>query len=249
LERRRLKGEIHALVSPELERRGFLAAFSERTGGVSPEPFASLNLGPDTGDDPGLVDENRARFAEAVGIDQLHSVRQVHGTRLQRVESRVPVGPTVDADGLTTTSKRVPLAIMVADCVPLALASEQEDTLACVHVGWRGLATGIVQEALGSFSEVSGVAAAVGPSIGPCHYEVGPDVLAAVQAGTEGLAVSHDGSRPRLDLSRTVEAVLDRAGVSRVDRAGECTACEPARFFSHRRDRRTGRQALVAMQV
>ena len=249
MERRRLKGEIHVLVSPELERRGFLATFTERTGGASPPPFDSLNLGAETGDDHELVAQNRARLNEALGIDEFVDVRQVHGSRVHRVERPALRGPLAEADGLTTDTRGVPLAIMVADCVPLALASEEEEILTCVHVGWRGLAAGIVQGALRAFSNLSRVAAAIGPSIGPCHYEVGPDVLASVQAGTGGLAVSQEGSRPRLDLGRTVEAVLVSSGINRVDRSGECTACEPARFFSHRRDGRTGRQALVAVRV
>ncbi len=251
MERRRLKGEIHALVSPELERRGFLTAFTERTGGASREPFSSLNLGYDTGDSVPLVAQNHTKLGGALGIGELVSTRQVHGKRLERVDGP-PAGPgaRIEADGLTTEDRGVPLAVMVADCVPLALVCEPEKTLAAVHVGWRGLAGGIVQDAVARFSDPSGVAAALGPSIGPCHYEVGQEVVDAVDAGTEGAAVSLQGRpRPRLDLAGTVEAVLRRQGVGQVDRAEECTACEPGRFYSHRRDGITGRHALVAMRL
>ncbi|MGH2691925.1 MAG: peptidoglycan editing factor PgeF [Actinomycetota bacterium] len=237
-------------MSLELEDRGFLVAFTERTGGLSPAPFSSLNLGAETGDDPDLVGENRRRLGEALGIQGIVSARQVHGTRLEPVERATGSGPRNEADGLTTRARGVPLAVMVGDCVPLALASGPEQALATVHIGWRGLAAGIVQKAVGSFSEPSRIMASIGPSIGPCHYEVGREVLDSVREGTQGLAVVVESrSRPRLDLARTVEAALRRCGVAHIDRADECTACEPTRFFSHRRDGRTGRQALVAMRL
>jgi hypothetical protein len=252
LERRRLKADLHALVSPELERMGFLAAFTERTGGVSRGPFSSLNLGSETGDHPDLVGENWRRVGGALGTREPVSARQVHGTRLHPVEGPVSdvVSPVADADGLTTRDAGVPLAVMVADCVPLVLASGAEELLAAVHVGWRGLAAGIVQVAVRSFSGPASVAASIGPSVGPCHYEVGQEVVDQVVAGTEGEAVvARGGSGLRLDLASSVEAVLGGLGVRTVDRAGECTACDPVRFFSHRRDGTTGRQALVAMRL
>ena len=252
MERRRLKADLYALVSPELERMGFLAAFTERTGGVSRGPFSSLNLGSETGDHPDLVGENRRRVGGALGTREPVSARQVHGTRLHPVEGPVSdvVSPVADADGLTTRAAGVPLAVMVADCVPLVLASGAEELLAAVHVGWRGLAAGIVQIAVRSFSGPASVAASIGPSVGPCHYEVGQEVVEQVLAGTEGGAVvARGGSGPRLDLASSVEAVLGGLGVRTVDRAGECTACDPVRFFSHRRDGTTGRQALVAMRL
>lgn len=251
MQRRRLKGEIHALVSTELESRGFLAAFSERTGGVSGGVFESLNVGSETGDAPDLTLENRRLLADSLGVPDPTSFRQVHGTDIRSV-SRSPGerGALEPADGLTTRAPGVPLAVMTADCVPLALASEEESFLSAVHVGWRGLAGGILAKALSMFDNPRGVAAAVGPSVGPCHYEVGEEVVDAVTRGTGGSAVVlATGSRPRLDLGRTVEAVVRGLGVPRVERAEECTACEPARFFSHRRDGLTGRQALIAMRL
>jgi hypothetical protein len=250
LERRRLKADLRALVSPELEGLGFLAAFTERTGGVSPGHFSSLNLGAETGDHPNLVGENRRRVGRALGTGELVSARQVHGTRLLSVKGPASIAGSRVGDGLITRAAGVPLAVMVADCVPLALASAAEEMLAAVHVGWRGLAAGIVQIAVRSFSGPSGVAAAIGPCVGPCHYEVGNEVVDQVLAGTEGRAlVRDDGPGPRLDLAGTVEAVLRELGVRTIDRAEECTACEPARFFSHRRDGTTGRQAMVAMRL
>lgn len=251
-----LQADIRALVAPGLERRGFLAAFTERTGGSSTAPFDSLNLGPDTGDDPVLIQQNHERIASALGIGALRRARQVHGDTVINVEdARSEAGSTglVDlgvGDALITSARAVPLAVMVADCVSLVLASEAEELLAAVHLGWRGIAAGLTQRALAAFTDPANVVAAIGPSIGPCHYEVGEEVVRAVHDGTGGLAVSDEtGPKPRLDLGSTVGALLRGAGVREVDRAAECTACEPSRFFSYRRDGTTGRQAMVAMRL
>lgn len=181
-------------------------------------------------------------------MGELALARQVHGTRVIPVEgSGSELG---DADALVTSARGVPLAILTADCVPLALASEREGRLAAVHIGWRGLAAGLVPAAVGSFEAPADLAAAIGPAIGPCHYEVGPEVVEAVRAGTGGSAIVEDVSgRISLDIPGTVERLLRELGVPVVEAAGACTACEPLRFFSHRRDGRTGRQALVATRM
>jgi YfiH family protein len=248
VERREFPGEIRALVSTELERRGFLAAFTERTGGASLRPYSSLNLGAETGDAAAAIDENRRRLREALVVGDLATARQVHGSDVARVErAGAELG---ECDALTTSLRSIPLAIMTADCVPLALASEREGRLAAVHVGWRGLASGLVQIAIGLFEAPSEIVAAIGPAIGPCHYEVGSGVVDAVRRGTRGVAsVKRAEERPRLDIPATVESVLRYGGVAAVDRVDACTACESLRFFSHRRDGPTGRQALVAMRL
>jgi purine-nucleoside/S-methyl-5'-thioadenosine phosphorylase / adenosine deaminase len=240
---------MRALVSPVLEARGFLAVFTERTGGSSSGPFASLNLGRETGDDPFVVEENWSQLRSALELDLPVTARQVHGDRVVPIErAGVDSREIGEADALTTTARSVPLAVMVADCVPLALASEEEGRCATVHVGWRGLASGIVRRALDSFAHEKGVAAAIGPSIGPCHYEVGREVVEAIDAGTGGLALTR-GEPLALDLPGTLAALLEREGVRVIDRASECTACEPERFFSNRRDGRSGRQALVTVRL
>ena len=248
MESRAFPGDIRALVSPRLERRGFLAAFTERTGGTSDPPYASLNLGAETGDDIAAVRENRGRLEGVLGLGPLRTARQVHGNTVARVRGRgADLG---EADALTTRLPSLGIAVMTADCVPLALASEAEGRVAAVHLGWRGLAAGLVQAAVSRFEAPSRVVAAIGPAIGPCHYEVGPEVVEEVRRGTEGLVSVKEGKPgPRLDLGETVQQVLQRMRVSEVDRADPCTACEPSRFFSHRRDGVTGRQALVAVRL
>ena len=240
-----------------MEREGFLVAYSERSGGVSEAPFDALNLGYATGDRPKHVRENRDRLVGALGIAPFAIGKQAHGSHVVRVgEERAgagfegPPSPLGEADVLAVSLPHVPVALLVADCVPLALASPDEGLLVAVHAGWRGLADGVVETALSTFERPGRVMAAIGPSIGPCHYEVGDDVAVAVTAGSNAEAVTErrDG-RLFLDLAGTVERILRDAGVSRIETSGVCTACEPQRYFSHRRDRETGRQGMVALRV
>jgi len=256
MERRRLADDLYALVSTDLEQRGFLAVCTERAGGASEGPYASLDLALHTGDAPEAVAENRDRVAGALGTGAPVVPEQVHGARLVRVGgSRAGAGwaspdPVPAADGLLATRPGLPLAILTADCLPVALASPAEGLVAAVHAGWRGLAAGILEQAVARFHRPGGLRAAIGPAIGPCHYEVGEDVALAVAAGSDAGAVTErrDG-RLYLDLPGTAARVLRRAGVRHLDRAEECTACEAARFFSHRRDGVTGRQVMVAMRM
>ncbi|HWO70559.1 MAG TPA: peptidoglycan editing factor PgeF [Actinomycetota bacterium] len=257
MERRRLPGGVHVLVSETLERVGVLAAFSERGGGVSEGPFASLNVGFGVGDRPEAVRENRRRLAEGLGVGAFAVAGLVHGSRVVRVgRGRAgagfldPAGRIPAADGLLTSTPAVPLAVTCADCLPVALASGDGRTICVVHAGWRGLAAGILSRTLAAFPEPRTVRAAIGPAVGPCHYEVGEDVALAVAAGSGAGAVARRaGGRIRLDLAATARAVLRAAGVRRIEVADVCTACEARRFFSHRRDGRTGRQAAICMRL
>ena len=141
------------------------------------------------------------------------------------------------------------IAIQTADCMPLVLASSEEPLITVVHAGWRGFAAGIVEAGANLFGNPKTVRAAIGPTIGPDHYEVGEDVALAVSAGSSAAAVTEtrDG-KLFLDLPATAKRVLRAAGVTKVEDTGLCTACEPDRFFSHRRDGVTGRQVAVAMR-
>ena len=222
---------------------GARAAFSARLGGVSEGLFESLNLGRLTGDLPDAVHENRHRLAAALGIDpklvligkQVHSVRVVRHD--QPPEHPLYANPTPglpEADGQATSHPEMAPLVFVADCLPVALAGP--GGMAMIHCGWRGLAAGIVERGV---QEVEAHAAAVGPGIGPCCYEVGDEVLAAFEALGPDVA---DGRM--LDLRRAASRLLERAGVASVEVAEECTSCQPELFFSHRRDgKRTGRQA------
>ena len=254
---RRPVGDGHALFSPLLEGAGFLTAFTERMGGESPPPFESLNLGLRTDDRPARVLANRRRVIEALSVPPFAAAEQVHGAQVARVGAgRAGAGfedhdeALPGADALAVTRPGLPVVVLTADCLPIALASEAEGRLVVVHAGWRGLAAGMLDRAVAAFDDPKGLVAAIGPAIGPCHYEVGQDVAVAVSAGSEaGAVVERREEGLFLDLPGTARKVLRKAGVRRIEAAEECTAHHPDRFFSHRRDGRTGRQALVAMRL
>jgi polyphenol oxidase len=218
------------------------AAFSTRLGGVSEAPYDSLNVAIKTGDEPDRVLGNRRRLAAALGIDPDDVVmgRQVHGDRL--LNHSEPQRPRIftegvrspeEADAHATNVPGLAPLVMVADCLPVALAGA--GGVAMAHCGWRGLRGGIAAAAARA---VGATAAAIGPGIGPCCYEVGNEVLAA-------FADVKDASTGRmLDLGAVVRAQLTDAGVSQIEASDLCTSCEPELFYSHRRDgERTGRQA------
>ena len=225
---------------------GASVAFSTRAGGVSEGHYESLNLGILTDDDPERVRENRARLAKAAGVDPGRAAMgwQVHGTEVREwVEAprdgafAAPGAELPRVDGHITSRPGVALLVLVADCLPVALAGGGR--VAMLHCGWRGLAGGILERAIERFDETP--AAAVGPGIGACCYEVGEEVLAAF-AGLDGVA---DGRM--LDLREIARRKLHDAGVSRIEQVDLCTSCREDLFFSHRRDRGvTGRQAGLA---
>jgi polyphenol oxidase len=225
----------------------YRVAFSTRLGGVSEGDFESLNLGILTDDDPVCVVENRRRLCAAVGADPETATMawQVHGARVARADSRgiVTPGTVFDrCDGLWTDEPDRALALLTADCFPVALVRRNgEPGIAVLHVGWRGLLSGIAEAGVSALGAEA--SAAIGPGIGACCYEVGEEVAEPFRERF-GDEVLTDG---RLDLGRATELALTRAGVEDIERIGGCTACSPDLFFSHRRDRgRTGRQGVIA---
>jgi polyphenol oxidase len=234
----------------ELDLPGARAAFSTRRGGVSRGPYESLNLGILTDDDPECVGRNRALLARGAGLDadsvgmgwQVHGaeVKEWDGNEDLRFASRAEAGDDLDrADGHVTSARGLGLLVLVADCLPVALAGGGR--VAMLHCGWRGLAAGIVERALAAFDTPP--AAAIGPGIGGCCYEVGEEVLAAFR-DLSGVA-----SGRMLDLAAIARRKLEAGGVERIEDVGLCTSCRPDLFFSHRRDRGvTGRQSGVVWQ-
>jgi polyphenol oxidase len=212
----------------------YRVAFTTRLGGVSEGPFESLNLALLGGDRPELVEENRRRLCAEIGADPeaLSLNRQQHTTLVHRAH---PGRRGEPGDGLWTDQAGLPLLALGADCLPIALARVDggRPALALLHAGWRGLLEGIAAigvQALGG----SHVAAAIGPGIGPCCYEVGEEVAAPFRRAF-GFGLVRDG---RLDLWSAAERALRAAGAARVERFDLCTACNPELFFS---ERRTGR--------
>ncbi len=267
--------------SPRLRTAGVVHAFSARVGGVSTAPFNSLNLGnptPAAGkvapDAAEHLAENYRRLEEAVGAAGFPRawVKQVHGTRVELVEAepesdysetlesliRDRFQGQLEADALITWQRNVLLAVRIADCVPILLASADGATVAAVHAGWRGVANGILTKTLRALGELGigpdRTIAAIGPHISVEHFEVGPEV--AWEFKQVGLgdaivppAVGGGGGKQHVDLQRALLMQLDAAHVIQVDTAefpACCTVSNAADFFSHRRDHgETGRMAAV----
>jgi YfiH family protein len=166
-------------------------------------------------------------------------------------EGKAPVG---DADGLVTADTGLVLVVLTADCAPVLLADPAARVVGAVHAGWRGLAGGVVEAGVAAMAELGAdpgaVVGLVGPAVGGCCYEVGPEVREAVGGRyPAALATTRDG-RPGLDPAAGAAQALERAGIGQVRMAGECTVDLEQRFFSHRRDHgRTGRQAGVIALV
>ena len=227
----------------------YRVAFSTRLGGVSDGPYESLNLGIRTEDDPARVVENRIRLCDAAAADADGATMawQRHGAVVSRAQPRgiVMPGTVYDhCDGLWSDEQGRAMLLLTADCMPIAIAraDDRPPALAILHAGWRGLLAGVVAAGVRALG-VGGLAAAIGPSIGPCCYEVG-DEVAKPFTEAFGEDVVRDG---KLDLWTSAERALRAAGCEHVDRLDLCTSCGADRFFSHRRDHgKTGRQGVIA---
>jgi YfiH family protein len=226
-----------------------LHGFSTRDGGVSEGPFASLNFG--SGDDPARVGENVRRFSTAIGIapEGLRQVTQVHGARVVDAATLASAAAREEADALVLRSGgAAAVGVRVADCVPILVGSRAG--VAAVHAGWRGVVAGVIGNAMEMLGADDAVAA-IGPCIGPCCFEVGADVAARIAGacGEPRVVASQAGDKATVDLRLAVRAQLARAGVRDVEDVPGCTRCEPARFFSYRRDgERSGRHlAAIAL--
>lgn len=235
------------------------AVCTTRHGGVSHPPFDSLNLGDHVGDAADAVAANRAFFAEAI---QAHPVflNQVHGTRTAQLGEGTSDG--IEADACVTSAQGVACTIMVADCLPVLLTTSDGRAVAAAHAGWRGLAGGQGQGILESVwrpfarlarvSDPAHVLAWLGPCIGPDAFEVGAEVPAAFQsrdAGAAALFRAHGEGKWLADLAGLARRRLRALGIERIhgNDGGRdwCTVANASRFFSHRRDRVSGRFAAA----
>jgi polyphenol oxidase len=222
-------------------------AFATRKGGVSEGPFASLNLGKKY-DDPERVDENRRRLCAELSVDagRLALGFQIHSGRVNRAApGRRPGQGGEPGDGLWTEEVALPVLALTADCLPIALVRRDGDApaVAVLHAGRIGILAGIIEAGVASLAP-AGIAAAIGPAIGPCCYEVGEEV-AGPYRDRFGSDVFSSG---KLDLWMVAERALLRAGCASVERLDLCTACHPELFFSYRRDGTPGGgQGVVAI--
>ncbi len=221
------------------------ALVTTRNGGVSTGPYASLNLGIAVGDAPEAVASNRARLREHLPAEP-RWLKQVHGSHVVRAES---VSSPVEADASITRTPNVVCVIQMADCMPVLFAARDGSVVGAAHAGWRGLAGGVVEQAIEAMAVAPrDLVAWLGPAIGPEAFEVGEDVRSAFLADD---AAAADAFRPLregkwlADLFVLARLCLARAGVTEVHGGGLCTVSDPARFFSHRRDRVSGRMAAL----
>jgi polyphenol oxidase len=223
-----------------------------RTGGASGPPYASLNLGGHVGDDATAVEGNRRALRDAARLPaEPVWLEQVHGNCVKDLDSPGPAGPS---DAAVTRQPGRVCAILTADCLPVLLANDAGDRVGAAHAGWRGLAAGVIEATVSALGERPGeLLAWLGPAIGPRHFEVGAEVreefLRRAGAGDteadDAAFVPNARGRYTADLYALARRRLRRLGVDRIYGGGECTYTDDARYYSHRRDGRTGRQATL----
>ena len=246
---------------PDIFRHGF----TTKSGGISPAPFDGLNLGDKWGDTPENVAENRRRVAQASGASVILAVSQVHGTRVLRVSAGADPSRVrqEEADGLCTDAVGLGLTVHVADCVPVLMADGRTGACAALHAGWRGAVAGMgpagVAAMVANFGcDPRDLRVALGPCIGPCCFEVGPEVADQVEAAwpgarAAGIVIQFGQRRPHVDLRLLLQWQLAHAGVplQHIDATKACTFCDPAqRFYSYRRaGRRTGQMVGFIVRV
>ncbi len=244
-----------------------IVAFTTLRGGPggSQPPFDRFNLGNARGpggDEPAAVAANRAALAVQGGLPSApHWLRQVHGTAVIEVDRALPAGDAAlelkrmagepEADAAVTSVRRAVLAVLTADCLPVLLASRDGTRIAAAHAGWRGLAAGILERTVAAMSVAPGaVLAWLGPAAGPGAYEVGAEVREAFVADDPAAGAAFTATRPghwHMDLHALARRRLCAAGLAAADihGGGVCTISDPSRFFSHRRDGRSGRMATL----
>jgi hypothetical protein len=215
--------------------------------GVSRAPYAYFNLGDHVGDDSAAVAENRRRLRLAARLPcEPAWLSQVHGTGVADLDLPCPPGP---ADAAIARRPAKVCAILTADCLPIILTTDSGDSVAAAHAGWRGLAAGVIEATVRAMrASPESLMAWLGPAIGPLHFEVGAEVrnaflVADAQAG-EAFRPNARG-RFMADLGLLARRRLQGLGVNRIFGGGECTFTQSQRYFSHRRDGLTGRQATL----
>jgi YfiH family protein len=231
---------------PAPERVGALA--TTRRGGFSAGAFSSFNLGAHVGDDPDAVARNRARLVDALGVRPVW-LNQMHGTRVVDIGT-VENGAPTEADGAVVRKPGLACAVMTADCLPVLLCDEAASVVAAAHAGWRGLEAGILEATVREM-RVPGkkLLAWLGPAIGPRSFEVGKDVFDAFVTRDARAALAFTASKKLdrwyADLYHLARLRLEALGVSKIYGGGFCTLEDADRFFSYRRDGKTGRMATL----
>jgi polyphenol oxidase len=246
---------------------GVRALCSTRSGGVSLAPYDSLNLGDHVGDEALAVAENRARLAQYLGAHPVF-LKQVHGTHTVTLDAQTLDG--AEADACITSQPGLACTIMVADCLPVLACNAAGTVVGAAHAGWRGLCDGVLEQFIERFRAIAGVNTAqsatkniasdvliwLGPCIGPTAFEVGPEVREAFVAGDAGAAqhfASQTGGKYLANLPALARQRLNALGITPIygndGSTPWCTVSNPRSFFSHRRDRVSGRLAACIWRV
>jgi hypothetical protein len=223
-----------------------------RAGGRSKPPFDTFNLGDHVGDDPAAVAANRARLAAAVGLGPGRVVwmNQVHGDRVEVVDEprSAAVGGMVGTDALVTSTPRLALAVVTADCVPVLMADARAGVAAAVHAGRVGAQRGVVARAVEAMLALGArpddISALLGPAVSGRNYEVPPAMADDVEATLPGSRTTTAAGTPGLDLRAGIACQLKQLGVTAIDIDPRCTV-DDSTLFSHRRDAPTGRLASL----
>ncbi|WP_197503938.1 peptidoglycan editing factor PgeF [Mycobacterium sp. 852014-50255_SCH5639931] len=225
---------------------------TSRAGGVSGPPFDTFNLGDHVGDDPAAVTANRDRLAAAIGLGSHRVVwmNQVHGDRVEVVDG--PRSAVDGTDALVTSTPRLALAVVTADCVPVLLGDARAGVAAAVHAGRVGAQLGVVartvEAMLGLGAHVEDISVLLGPAVSGRNYEVPAAMADEVEAALPGSRTTTAVGTPGLDLRAGIACQLKQLGVTAIDIDPRCTVADPT-LFSHRRDASTGRLAsLVWME-
>lgn len=220
------------------------AASTTRLGGVSAAPYGSFNLGDHVGDDPAHVSANRARLITSLQLPNSPAwLKQVHGARV--VDA---AGDERTADAAYTAQSGIVCSVLTADCLPLLLCDAQGARVAAVHAGWRGLAAGVIEAAVDVMGDEKNLLAWLGPAIGPKAFEVGSEVrevFMAHDAKAQQAFRPAGGGRWLADIYQLARQRLAARGVACVYGGGECTYSDAERFYSYRRDGKTGRMATL----
>ncbi len=240
---------------PRWQAPGTAAVMTTRLGGVSAGRFESMNLRDGVGDDPQGVAGNLAALAQAIGVTPVW-LNQVHGSRVLRLTGAdaQAARPEHEADASITTEAGLACAVQVADCLPVLFSAPQGRGVGVAHAGWRGLAQGVLEATVqalcnAAHCEPAQLQAWMGACIGPRQFEVGADVLdafgASAAAADPARFTVHKPGKWLANLPQLARDRLQAAGVSRISGGEWCTVEAPSRFFSYRRDRRTGRMAAL----
>lgn len=248
---------VHYLTFDSLPTNRVIHGFFTRKGGVSPEPWASLNTGGTVGDERAHVIENRRRIFSALGrrVESVFDVWQVHGVEARASRQPRPLdAPHEQADIILTDSPEVTLFMRFADCVPIFLYDPIRHAAGLAHAGWQGTvkkaaAAAVAAMVLHYGCKPADLTAVIGPSIGPDHYAVGEDVIRQVQSAfgerADQLLASVDG-KIHLDLWEANRLTLAESGVGQIETSRVCTACDVSLWFSHRAENgRTGRLGAI----